>query len=128
MAGPIPKRPRPGARAWKYFVIVLLAILFARRVDWSRRWLQIAAVGVVLAVLSYVFLQNLGIFLEVLIPAALLLAHALLDEYLHMRKELVTLRQSSAQLETLRKEVEEFEKSRRGQARPLTNRGRTHVS
>jgi hypothetical protein len=74
----------------------LVAVIFALPASWGRRWTRIAVFAVILAVVSYLCWQNLGVFLEITVPVVLLLGHALVDEYLEMRAELVALRQKVA--------------------------------
>ncbi len=63
------------------FVVAVIAIVFALDMSWLKRWLYIIAVTLLLGLISYVFWQNLGIFLEVTAPALLLLLHAVVEEY-----------------------------------------------
>jgi hypothetical protein len=76
--------------------LALVAVIFALPASWARRWTRIAMFAVILGVVSYLFWQNLGVFLEITVPVILLLCHALVDEYLEMREELVALRQKVA--------------------------------
>lgn len=83
-------------------VIAVIAVVLALPTSWLRKWLRLGAVVLCLSALSYVFWQNLGMFLEVTIPVVLLLAHGVLDKYLDMRQELVQFR---AEVERLRGRV-----------------------
>ncbi len=81
-------------------MVAAIAIVFALTTSWGKRWKWVGIATGGLILISYIFWQNLGVFLEITIPAILLIAHALLDEYLHLLKELRELRKEN---ESLRK-------------------------
>jgi CHASE2 domain-containing sensor protein len=87
-----PPAPNVFGRSVDAITLILLAVLFALPMGWGRRWLWIGNLTIGLAIVSYVFWQNFGVFLETTIPAVFLLVHALLDEYIKMREELISLR------------------------------------
>jgi CHASE2 domain-containing sensor protein len=91
-----PQASRAFSIAVDVLALGLVAVIFALPGSWGRRWSRIGVFAVILAVVSYLFWQNLGVFLEITVPVILLLGHALVDEYLEMREELVTLRQKVA--------------------------------
>jgi len=79
-------------------IVALIGVVFALPISSWRRWLWIGTVAIVLVAVTYFFWQDVGVFLEITIPALLLLIHSLLDEYMKMREELVKLRIEVANL------------------------------
>jgi CHASE2 domain-containing sensor protein len=79
-------------------IVALIGVFFALPISWWRRWLWIGTVALALVAVTYFFWQNVGVFLEITIPALLLLIHSLFDEYMKMREELTMLRTEVADL------------------------------
>jgi CHASE2 domain-containing sensor protein len=82
--------------ACELIIVTAVAVVFALPTSWKRRWYRLLVMLLILTLLAYTLFQNLGIFLELTIPVLLLIGHALLDEYLKMRDELIQLRRRVA--------------------------------
>jgi CHASE2 domain-containing sensor protein len=68
-------------------VSLVVAIAFALRIRFRRKLGIAAGLCVLLAILSYVFLQNLGMFCDFLIPVLFVMAHFAGEQILEWRKD-----------------------------------------
>jgi len=69
-------------------LVILLGVIGALDIHASWKWGAFFG-GLLLSVLfTYVLLQNLGLFLDFLVPLLMIVVHTFVEEVLHMRHEL----------------------------------------
>jgi len=74
-------------------ILVLLgAMIFALEIRPSRKWMAASVLCVILVVVNYFILQNLGEFFDFFVPLVLIAAHAVLDQVLEWRSLAVAYR------------------------------------
>ena len=66
----------------------VLAVIGALEIRALWKWAALATSFVISFALSYVLLENLGIFLDFLVPMIIITGHTLVDEFLTMRDEI----------------------------------------
>ena len=76
------------AEMLEWGLALLLALIAASELSGGWKGISVAMAFTVSAVLTYVLMQNLGIFLDFLIPFLMVVGHTITEEILEMRHEL----------------------------------------
>jgi CHASE2 domain-containing sensor protein len=76
---------------------VALALIGALEIHAGWKWGAFAASCAISFVLTYVLLENLGVFLDFLVPMFILIGHTLVEEFLATRHELHRLKHHAAE-------------------------------
>jgi len=80
------------AEVIEFSLAIALAIVAALEIHPVWKWIAFVISLLLSVILSYVLLENLGIFLDFLVPVLILMGHTLVEEFIDMRTELHHLR------------------------------------
>jgi len=81
----------------EFTLVIALALIGALDIHAAWKWGAFALSCVISVVLTYVLLENLGIFLDFLIPILLLIGHTFVEEFLGMRHKIKHLSHRTAE-------------------------------
>jgi CHASE2 domain-containing sensor protein len=75
----------------EWSLAIVLAVIGSLEIHALWKWGVLAISIVISFALSYILLENLGIFLDFLVPLVILIGHTLVHEFLTMREEIKLL-------------------------------------
>ena len=76
------------AEVIEFSLAIALALVAAMEIHSSWKWSAFLTSLLLSVILTYVLLENLGIFLDFLVPVLILIGHTLVEEVMNMRTEL----------------------------------------
>lgn len=79
-------------RGMEIMMVLLGAMIFALEIRPSQKWLAASGLCVVLVIVNYFVLQNLGKFFDFFVPLVLIAGHAALDQVLEWRSQAASYR------------------------------------
>ena len=83
-------------KAFEFSLAVVLAWIGAKEIHPGFKWLAFTASLLISFVLTYILLENLGIFMDFLVPLCLLVVHTIVEEIIAGRRELHKLKKEHA--------------------------------
>jgi hypothetical protein len=86
------------AESIEFLMVILLAVVDALDIHAIWKWGAFLSCCAISVALTYVLLENLGIFLDFLVPFLILIGHTMVEKFMTMRDELHHLKQSAARI------------------------------